>query len=71
MQSGQQRDVLFVDGLKIGTTTRLLSATGIIKNDYFCFNLYSNAILGKKRKKNHTFYITPLEILEIWEVDIK
>jgi hypothetical protein len=28
MRSGQQNDVQFADGLKIGTTTRLLSATG-------------------------------------------
>ena len=69
MQSGRQRDVLFVDGLKIGTTIRLLSATGIGKNDYFSYNLYSNAILGKSNK-THAFCYNA-EILEIWEFDIK
>jgi hypothetical protein len=29
MQNGPQKDVLFVDGLKIGMTTKLLSATGV------------------------------------------
>lgn len=29
MQNGQQKDVLFVDGWKIGMITKLLSATGI------------------------------------------
>lgn len=30
MLSGQRNDVLFVDGLKIGITTRSLSATGLL-----------------------------------------
>ena len=29
MQSGQQNDVLYVDGLRIGTITKLLFATGV------------------------------------------
>jgi hypothetical protein len=52
MLSGQQNVVLYVDGLKIGTTTKSLSATGIVNGHWFLYHgdLRSNALMQKDSK---------------------